>query len=271
MAAPTGTAPVESILDQNFNDLFVLRIAGNVLGTECLGSFDYAVRHLGSSLKAAIVMGHSGCGAVTAAVDTYLSPTAYGGIAFTHALRSLADRIQVAVRAAAHAFERRLGDQVCKHPNYRAALIETAVYLNSAITAFDLRREATTNFSNQSLSVYYGVFNIATMLVQASPAPTIDEPQLAPAPASTEEFAFLVDQLVATVASASLKSRRIAARCHILVRLLARPAVPPTAGLNPTNPALHPPSRAVSHSVRLRTSALLNNNPVTNAIAVKNM
>src|SRR5262245_62125843 len=40
--------PIEAVLDQSFNDLFVIRIAGNVLGTECLGSLDYAVRHLKS-------------------------------------------------------------------------------------------------------------------------------------------------------------------------------------------------------------------------------
>ena len=45
-AVPTARVPVEQIFDQAFNSLFVIRIAGNVLGTECLGSIDYAVRHL---------------------------------------------------------------------------------------------------------------------------------------------------------------------------------------------------------------------------------
>src|SRR5690242_18075496 len=43
--------PVESIFDQGFNAIFVVRIAGNVLGTEGLGSVDYAVRQLGQTLK----------------------------------------------------------------------------------------------------------------------------------------------------------------------------------------------------------------------------
>ena len=34
--------PIESIFDQSFNEMFVVRVAGNVLGTEGLGSFDYA-------------------------------------------------------------------------------------------------------------------------------------------------------------------------------------------------------------------------------------
>src|SRR5580704_7570348 len=87
--------PIESIFDQSFNEMFVVRVAGNVLGTEGLGSFDYAVRNLGHSLKALVVLGHTGCGAVTAAVDTYLAPTEYAGIAFTHALRSLVDRVMI--------------------------------------------------------------------------------------------------------------------------------------------------------------------------------
>ena len=90
--------PVEPIFDQSFNDLFVVRIADNVLGTECLGSVDYAVRHFADSLKLVVVLGHTGCGAVSAAVETYLSPKDYAAIAFTHALRSLVDRIMIAVR-----------------------------------------------------------------------------------------------------------------------------------------------------------------------------
>src|SRR5262249_41371742 len=70
-------APVEVIFDQGCNALFVVRVAGNVLGVECLGSIAYAVRHLRHSLHALVVLGHSGCGAVTAAVDAYLNPKDY--------------------------------------------------------------------------------------------------------------------------------------------------------------------------------------------------
>ena len=93
--------PIELIFDQSPNDLFVVRVAGNVLGVECLGSIDYAVANLGKSLKLVVVLGHTTCGAVSAAVDSYLAPKNYAEIAFTHALRSLVDRIQTAVRGAA--------------------------------------------------------------------------------------------------------------------------------------------------------------------------
>jgi carbonic anhydrase len=61
--------PVELIFNEGPNDLFVVRVAGNGLGTEVLGSLKYAVEHLSGSLKLIVVLGHSGCGAVTAAVE----------------------------------------------------------------------------------------------------------------------------------------------------------------------------------------------------------
>ena len=64
--------PIEIIFGQGFNDVFVVRVAGNVLGSECLGSLDFAVSNLTESLKLVVVLGHSRCGAVTAAVDAKL-------------------------------------------------------------------------------------------------------------------------------------------------------------------------------------------------------
>ncbi len=161
-------APVEQIFDQAFNSLFVVRIAGNVLGTECLGSVDFAVRKLASTLKFVLVLGHSGCGAVTAAVDTYLHPSEFADIATTHSLRSLIDRLTVAVRGAAKGLQEAAGSSVTRHPNYRAALIELAVYLNAAVTAFDLRREIA-SLQLADLRVAYGVYDLETLRVHAEP------------------------------------------------------------------------------------------------------
>src|SRR5262245_41878315 len=66
--------PTEMLFGQGFNDLFVIRVAGNVLGDECLGSIDFALNSLSESVKVVVMLGHSGCGAVTGAVDAYLSP-----------------------------------------------------------------------------------------------------------------------------------------------------------------------------------------------------
>jgi len=66
--------PTEMIFGQGFNDLFVIRVAGNVLGDVCLGSIDFALSALSDSVKVVVMLGHSGCGAVTGAVDAYLRP-----------------------------------------------------------------------------------------------------------------------------------------------------------------------------------------------------
>ncbi len=192
--------PIESVFDQSFNDLFVVRIAGNVLGTECVGSFDYAVRNLGNSLKAVVVMGHTGCGAVTAAANAYLSPEDYADIAFTHALRSLVDRIMIAVRGSANSFDRHFGHGIHKHPDYQQAMTEVSIYMNAAITAFDLQREIA-GLGHQSVPVYYGVCDLGCMLVRSRPVHARpDEPKLAPAPTSADEFTALTDQFVEIMA-----------------------------------------------------------------------
>jgi carbonic anhydrase len=58
--------PPELVFDQGFGELFVIRVAGNVIDTDILGSIQYAVRHLHTHLV--VVMGHEGCGAVGAAM-----------------------------------------------------------------------------------------------------------------------------------------------------------------------------------------------------------
>jgi carbonic anhydrase len=58
----------EVLFDQGLGDLFVVRVAGNVLDEHVLGSIEYAVEHFGSGLI--VVLGHEHCGAVKAAKDT---------------------------------------------------------------------------------------------------------------------------------------------------------------------------------------------------------
>jgi carbonic anhydrase len=161
-------APVEQVFDQAFNSLFVVRIAGNVLGTECLGSVDYAVRHMADTVKFVLVLGHSGCGAVTAAVDAYLNPSDFSDIASTHALRSLINRVMIAVRSAAKGLQTAAGPAVINHPGYRQALIELAIYVNAAVTAFDLRRELA-NLQLTDMRVVYGVYDLESLRVHAEP------------------------------------------------------------------------------------------------------
>jgi carbonic anhydrase len=59
-------APIEIVFDQGIGDIFGLRVAGNVVNQDQLGSLEYAV-HVG--VKVVVVLGHTGCGAVKGAID----------------------------------------------------------------------------------------------------------------------------------------------------------------------------------------------------------
>lgn len=58
--------PPELVFDAGFGELFIIRVAGNVLGPSIMGTLQYAAVHLQTPLF--IVMGHQGCGAVKAAI-----------------------------------------------------------------------------------------------------------------------------------------------------------------------------------------------------------
>jgi carbonic anhydrase len=65
--------PPELVFDTGLGELFVIRVAGNLVGTEVAGSIQYAGSHLQTPLF--VVLGHEGCGAVEAALDTRLRGT----------------------------------------------------------------------------------------------------------------------------------------------------------------------------------------------------
>lgn len=68
LACSDSRVPPELVFDQGFGDLFVIRVAGNVIAADVIGSIQYAIAHLHTPLL--VVMGHEGCGAVTAAVES---------------------------------------------------------------------------------------------------------------------------------------------------------------------------------------------------------
>jgi carbonic anhydrase len=84
--------PVEVVFDADFGDLFVTRTAGNVLSDPVVGTIEYGVQVLNTPLI--LVLGHTGCGAVKAAVDAVKDPKK----APTGALGALVSAIQPAVR-----------------------------------------------------------------------------------------------------------------------------------------------------------------------------
>lgn len=79
----------ELLFDQGLGDLFVIRVAGNIVDDAILGSIEYAVEHLGTHLI--MVLGHEKCGAVSAAVE--------GGHAEGH-VQALVSAIRPSVEAS---------------------------------------------------------------------------------------------------------------------------------------------------------------------------
>lgn len=66
VACSDSRVPPELLFDQGLGDLFVVRLAGNVIGADALGSLEYAAGHL--DVPVIVILGHSRCGAVSAGV-----------------------------------------------------------------------------------------------------------------------------------------------------------------------------------------------------------
>ena len=162
--------PTEMVFSKGCNELFVVRVAGNVLGDECLGSLRYAAHHFPTTLKLLVVLAHAKCGAVTEAVDVYLEPRRYISMATDPALRSIADQILVAVRVAAIALDTVYGAEVAKNPGYRSAVLEAAVVLNAAWSAFCLRKECAVKFPD--LEVVFGAYDLVSRYVRLPLSPS---------------------------------------------------------------------------------------------------
>src|SRR5215510_586656 len=83
--------PAELVFDQGFGDLFVIRVAGNIVAPSQVGSVEFAASRFGTRLV--VVVGHSQCGAVSATVDELLGRSSNQ----SRNLRSIVDRVRPAV------------------------------------------------------------------------------------------------------------------------------------------------------------------------------
>jgi carbonic anhydrase len=206
--------PTEMLFGQGFNDLFVIRVAGNVMGNECQGSIDFALGALSESVKVLVVLGHSGCGAVTGAVDAYLRPLKFWSKATSPMLRSILQRIFVAVREAANGLDHVWGPHARHEPGYREALIETAVCLNAAQAAFDLRMEVEIA-GKWEIEVLYGVFNLknhqVSMPVDPGAPVSAENVHLEYAPSNPREFKDLANRMAEILRGKALGSDHLVA------------------------------------------------------------
>ena len=72
LACSDSRVPVEYIFDQDFGDLFVIRVAGNIVAPSQMGSAEFAAKQLDTRLL--VVLGHTGCGAVEATLESLRQP-----------------------------------------------------------------------------------------------------------------------------------------------------------------------------------------------------
>ncbi|MGW2304117.1 carbonic anhydrase [Streptomyces sp. NPDC001809] len=106
----------EIIFDQGLGDLFVVRTAGHVLGTEVLGSVEYATSVLGARLV--VVLGHDSCGAVAAARAAVEDGFAAGGF-----IRDVVERVTPSILAARTAGLTADGDIIDEHIRHTVGLM----------------------------------------------------------------------------------------------------------------------------------------------------
>ena len=116
--------PAEIVFDQGLGDLFVIRVAGNIVAPSQIGSVEFAAAQFGTRLV--VVLGHSMCGAVLATLQELRRP----GEAQSPNLRSIVNRIRPAVASL-----------VAGEPAADAsALVDRAVHANIRASVQSLRR-----------------------------------------------------------------------------------------------------------------------------------
>lgn len=190
--------PTEMLFGQGFNDLFVVRVAGNVLGDVVMGSTDFSIRALAESVRVMVVLGHVSCGAVKGAVQAYLEPEKFWAKSNSTFLQLIFRRIFTAVRESDNALRAVWGADASTQPGYHEALLNMAVCLNAAHAAYVLRQQVETDHA-EGVEVVYGIFDIRTHQVCMPVLPDApinpDLVNLAPAPSDPHEFTELAHEL----------------------------------------------------------------------------
>ncbi len=114
--------PAEIVFDQGLGDLFVIRVAGNIVAPSQVGSVEFAAAQFGTRLV--IVLGHTQCGAITATLNELRQPTENQ----SRNLRSIVDRIRPAVEPLLATELRHDPDALAQHA-VRANILASASHL----------------------------------------------------------------------------------------------------------------------------------------------
>lgn len=101
--------PVEIVFDQGLGDLFVIRVAGNIVAPSQIGSVEFAAERFGTRLV--VILGHTRCGAVQATLEELQRPAD----SQSRNLRSIVDRIRPSVEPLLATELRRDPDALARH------------------------------------------------------------------------------------------------------------------------------------------------------------
>lgn len=161
LSCSDARVPVLDLFQQQPNQIFEVQLEGNVASTECLGSISYAVEYL-PTVDGVVVLGHTGCGAVTTAVDRYLNPRPDTTPA-DNTIRSLINSITPSVEIAASALSSNpelLPGRFLRESLDRTRLIDTSIFVNAAAMAWKIQ-EFVKRLSRK-VPVWYGVYDLAS-------------------------------------------------------------------------------------------------------------
>ena len=115
--------PAEIVFDQGLGDLFVIRVAGNIVAPSQIGSIEFAAETYGTRLV--VVLGHSRCGVVLATLDQLRRPSENQ----SRNLKSIVDRVRPSVEALL----------LTEHRHDEESLVREAVRANVRVSANQLR------------------------------------------------------------------------------------------------------------------------------------
>ena len=125
--------PPEIVFDKGLGEIFVVRVAGNIPDPVVLGSIEYAVEHLGSTLI--MVLGHERCGAVTATVDSKGKSTGSPNI------DAIVKLIKPSVKLAAKDCDACKGEKKCAETK-KNEFVECVIDANAKTVAADLTKKS---------------------------------------------------------------------------------------------------------------------------------
>ncbi len=129
--------PAEIVFDQGLGDLFVIRVAGNIVASSQIGSVEFAAERFGTPLV--VVLGHSRCGAVLATLEELMRPREKQ----SQNLRSIVDRIRPSVEALLATELRDDSDALVRHA-IRSNVRVSATHLRHGSEVLEPRIQAGT-------------------------------------------------------------------------------------------------------------------------------